>query len=64
MMIHQFAAGKWVFDFQEGGIYWCTADPGWVTGTSSPPSCTESAAFLAEDVLNLKTGMKRWKNIK
>ncbi|MEW9672420.1 acetate--CoA ligase [Ammoniphilus sp. 3BR4] len=35
MMIHQFAAGKWVFDFQEGDIYWCTADPGWVTGTSA-----------------------------
>ncbi|MGE0265578.1 MAG: acetate--CoA ligase [Candidatus Obscuribacterales bacterium] len=24
---------KWVLDLQEDDIYWCTADPGWVTGT-------------------------------
>jgi acetyl-CoA synthetase len=26
--------GKIVLDFHEGDIFWCTADPGWVTGTS------------------------------
>ncbi|GCC50375.1 acetate--CoA ligase [Chryseotalea sanaruensis] len=26
--------GKQVLDFHPGDIYWCTADPGWVTGTS------------------------------
>lgn len=26
--------GRYVLDFQEGDIFWCTADPGWVTGTS------------------------------
>lgn len=25
---------KYVFDYQEGDIYWCTADVGWVTGHS------------------------------
>lgn len=25
---------KYVFDYQEGEIYWCTADTGWVTGHS------------------------------
>jgi acetyl-CoA synthetase len=30
----QYATGKWVLDFHEDDIYWCTADPGWVTGTS------------------------------
>jgi acetyl-CoA synthetase len=24
---------KWVLDIKEDDIYWCTADPGWVTGT-------------------------------
>jgi acetyl-CoA synthetase len=24
---------KWVLDLREDDIYWCTADPGWVTGT-------------------------------
>ena len=26
--------GKYVLDFHPGDVYWCTADPGWVTGTS------------------------------
>lgn len=26
--------GKYVLDLQIGDTYWCTADPGWVTGTS------------------------------
>jgi len=26
--------GKYVLDMQQDDIYWCTADPGWVTGTS------------------------------
>ncbi|WP_071394027.1 acetate--CoA ligase [Bacillus tuaregi] len=34
-MIHQYLAGKWVYDLKEDDIYWCTADPGWVTGTSA-----------------------------
>ena len=25
---------KWVFDYQEDDIYWCTADCGWITGHS------------------------------
>ena len=30
----QYATGKWALDLQPDDIYWCTADPGWVTGTS------------------------------
>ncbi len=26
--------GKWIFDFQENSILWCTSDPGWITGHS------------------------------
>ncbi|MCS1350114.1 acetate--CoA ligase [Mechercharimyces sp. CAU 1602] len=33
-MIQHYQTGKWVLDFKEGDVYWCTADPGWVTGTS------------------------------
>ncbi|MGG3030309.1 acetate--CoA ligase [Bacillus stercoris] len=32
-MIQQYQTGKWVLDLKEEDIYWCTADPGWVTGT-------------------------------
>ncbi|MCP8969876.1 acetate--CoA ligase [Ectobacillus ponti] len=34
-MVHQYLSGKWTYDLREGDIYWCTADPGWVTGTSA-----------------------------
>lgn len=33
-IIGQYATSKYVLDLQEDDIYWCTADPGWVTGTS------------------------------
>ena len=28
------ATGRFALDLKPGDIYWCTADPGWVTGTS------------------------------
>ncbi len=29
-----YATAKWIFDFKEEDIFWCTADIGWVTGHS------------------------------
>ncbi len=26
--------GRWALDLHDDDVYWCTADPGWVTGTS------------------------------
>jgi acetyl-CoA synthetase len=34
VMIQQYQTGKWVLDLKEDDIYWCTAHPGWVTGSS------------------------------
>src|SRR5699024_8983522 len=33
MLVH-YISGKYVLDFKDDDVYWCTADPGWVTGTS------------------------------
>ncbi|WP_439644874.1 acetate--CoA ligase [Aneurinibacillus tyrosinisolvens] len=33
-MIQHYQTAKWVLDLQDNDVYWCTADPGWVTGTS------------------------------
>lgn len=33
-MVQQFQTAKWVLDLKEDDVYWCTADPGWVTGTA------------------------------
>jgi acetyl-CoA synthetase len=33
-LIAQYLTSKWALDLRDDDIYWCTADPGWVTGTS------------------------------
>ncbi|MCD1257944.1 acetate--CoA ligase [Paenibacillus athensensis] len=33
-MLQHAYTGRIVLDLQENDVYWCTADPGWVTGTS------------------------------
>jgi acetyl-CoA synthetase len=33
-MIQHYYTGRIVLDLRENDVYWCTADPGWVTGTS------------------------------
>ena len=56
-LISQYLSAKWVLDLRDDDIYWCTADPGWVTGTSygiiGPWSlgitqCVQDAGFSAE----------------
>jgi len=32
--LQYYQTGRWVLDLKEGDIYWCTADPGWITGIS------------------------------
>ena len=33
-IVAQYLTAKWALDFRPDDIYWCNADPGWVTGTS------------------------------
>ena len=33
-VLQHYMTGKYVLDLRPGDIFWCTADPGWVTGTS------------------------------
>ena len=32
--LHHYATGAFALDLQAEDVFWCTADPGWVTGTS------------------------------
>jgi acetyl-CoA synthetase len=54
---HHYMTSKYALDLHQDDIYWCTADPGWVTGTSygiSAPLChgvttiVDEAEFDAE----------------
>ncbi len=56
-LISQYITAKYVLDIKEEDIYWCTADPGWVTGTSygiigawanAATQCVLDAGFKAE----------------
>jgi len=56
-LISQYLTTRWVLDIQDNDIYWCTADPGWVTGTSygiigafstGATQCVLDAGFQAE----------------
>ena len=33
-MVGHYQTSKWALDLRDDDCYWCTADPGWVTGTS------------------------------
>ena len=33
-LYNHWMSGRYVLDFHPDDVYWCTADPGWVTGTS------------------------------
>lgn len=56
-LISQYITAKYVLDIKDEDIYWCTADPGWVTGTSygiigawanGATQCVLDAGFKAE----------------
>lgn len=57
---------KYVFDIQDGDIYWCTADVGWVTGHSYVvygPLCIGATAFMYEGAPNWPEPDRFWKLI-
>ncbi|HEY5703624.1 MAG TPA: acetate--CoA ligase [Gammaproteobacteria bacterium] len=54
---------KYVFDYQEGEIYWCTADIGWVTGHSYiiyGPLCNGAISLMFEGVPNFPDASRFW----
>lgn len=57
-VISQYITAKYSLDLQPNDIYWCTADPGWVTGTSygiigpwanGITQCVMDAGFTADN---------------
>jgi acetyl-CoA synthetase len=57
---------KYVFDYHEGDIYWCTADIGWVTGHSYMiygPLCNGATTLLFEGVPTYPEADRFWRVI-
>jgi acetyl-CoA synthetase len=54
---------KYTFDYQEGEVYWCTADVGWVTGHSYivyGPLANGAITLMFEGVPNYPDGSRFW----
>ena len=54
---------KYVFDYHEGDIYWCTADVGWVTGHSYivyGPLCNGAISLVFEGVPTYPDASRFW----
>jgi acetyl-CoA synthetase len=50
-MVGTYYTAKYVFDIKERDIYWCTADPGWITGHSYivyGPLSVGATVFMSE----------------
>ncbi len=57
---------KYVFDYHEGEIYWCTADVGWVTGHSYivyGPLANGATTLVFEGVPNYPDASRFWQVI-
>ena len=57
---------KWVFDYHDGDVYWCTADVGWVTGHSYivyGPLANGATTLMFEGVPNYPSTSRFWEVI-
>jgi acetyl-CoA synthetase len=57
---------RYVFDYHDGDIYWCTADVGWVTGHSYivyGPLANGATTLMFEGVPNYPTSSRFWEVI-
>ena len=54
---------KYVFDYQDGEVYWCTADIGWITGHSYiiyGPLCNGAISLMFEGVPTYPDASRFW----
>jgi len=54
---------KYIFDYQDGEIYWCTADIGWITGHSYMiygPLCNGATTLIFEGVPTYPDASRFW----
>jgi len=54
---------KYIFDYQDGDIYWCTADVGWITGHSYiiyGPLANGATTLMFEGVPNYPDNSRCW----
>lgn len=62
-MVYTATTFKYIFDYHDGDIYWCTADIGWVTGHSYiiyGPLCTGATTIMFEGIPTYPDSGRFW----
>ena len=62
-LLHSAMTHKYTFDYQDGEVYWCTADVGWVTGHSYivyGPLANGAISLMFEGVPNYPNASRFW----
>jgi acetyl-CoA synthetase len=62
-LVYTSISHKYVFDYHQGDIYWCTADIGWITGHSYivyGPLCNKAITIIFEGVPNYPDWGRFW----
>jgi acetyl-CoA synthetase len=65
-LLHTAVTHKYVFDYQDGDTYWCTADVGWVTGHSYivyGPLANGATTLMFEGVPTYPDASRMWQVI-
>ena len=65
-MVGTYYTSKYVFDLKENDIFWCTADPGWITGHSYivyGPLAVGTTVFITEMTPDYPDAGSWWKLI-
>ena len=63
-LLHAAMSHKYVFDYHDGDVYWCTADVGWVTGHSYivyGPLANGARTLMFEGVPTYPDASRFWK---
>jgi acetyl-CoA synthetase len=62
-LVYASMTNKYVFDYQDGDVYWCTADVGWVTGHSYivyGPLANGATTLMFEGIPNYPDSSRFW----
>ena len=65
-LLHAAITHKYVFDYHDGDIYWCTADVGWITGHSYivyGPLANGATTLMFEGIPNYPSSSRCWQVI-
>ncbi|HUU84404.1 MAG TPA: acetate--CoA ligase [Phycisphaerae bacterium] len=62
-MVFTAVTHKWIFDYHDGDVFWCTADIGWVTGHSYivyGPLCNGATTVMFEGIPTYPDAGRFW----